>query len=153
HAEGRAEGERRPHARLAREAAEPLDVVAARGRVPGPRVRVHEPSPGAEPRPYEGRPALHGGGDPGARFDRPRILPQAAVEIADVRRGHPEGVEAEVGIGAEAQVLAQGAVDRERDAAPPLHEPRGEARLGARHELADWVGPAAVEAAAVPAPA
>ena len=105
HAERRAEGERRPHARFAREAAEPLDVVAARRRVPGAGVRVHEPPPGGEPRPHERRASLHAGRDPGARFDRPRVLPQAAVEMAEVGGGHPQGVEAEVGIGAEAQVL------------------------------------------------
>src|SRR2546425_108269 len=96
--------------------------------------------------------ALHGGGDPRARFDRPRVLPQPTVDIADIGRGHPEGVDADVGIGPETQVLAQGAVDRERDARPSLHEPSGEARLGARHEVANRVGPAAVETDAVPAP-
>src|SRR5207249_3098669 len=63
HAEGRAEGERRPHARLARETAEALDVVTARGRVPGAGVRVHEPPTGGEPRPHERGPALHGRGE------------------------------------------------------------------------------------------
>src|SRR5256885_5065016 len=149
HAEGRAEGERRPHARLTREAAEPLDVVAARGRVPGARVRVHEPPTGGQPRPHERRAPLHRGGDPGARFDRPGVLPQAAVKITEVRRGHPEGVEAEVGIGAEAQVLAQSAVQRERDARSTFHGPRRDARLGAGHEMTDRVRPAAVEAEAL----
>src|SRR5947207_1010917 len=81
-------GEGRPYARLAREAAEALDIVAARGSVPRARFRIHDSTAGAEPRPHERRPALYGGGDPGACLDRPRVLPQPAVEIADIRRGH-----------------------------------------------------------------
>src|SRR6266566_7935127 len=104
---------------------------------------------GAEPRPHERGPALHGGGDPGTRFDRPGVLPQAAVEIAEVGGGHPESVEAEVGIGAEAQVLPQGAVQRDRYTRPTFHGPRGDTRFGAGHEMTDRVRPAAVEAEAL----
>src|SRR2546427_7524147 len=49
------------------------------------------------------------------------------------RRGHPEGVEAEVGIGAEAQVLAQSAVQRERDARSTFHGDRKSTRLNSSH--------------------
>src|SRR3989442_8556720 len=69
--------------------------------------------------------------------------------MPEVGRAHPRGVEPAVRIGAEPQVLAQRAVDRERDTAPPLHVPGGETRFSARHEVADRVGPAAVEAEAV----
>src|SRR3989442_12745465 len=68
--------------------------------------------------------------------------------MPEVGRAHPRGVEPAVRIGAEPQVLAQRAVDRERDTAPPLHVPGGETRFSARHEVADRVGPAAVEAEA-----
>src|SRR3989442_10942865 len=69
--------------------------------------------------------------------------------MPEVGRAHPRGVEPAVRIGAEPQVLAQRAVDRERDTAPPLHVPGGETRFSARHEVADRGGPAAVEAEAV----
>ena len=145
-AERRPEPEGRPHARFPREPPERVHIVAIGRDDAGAGVPVHHPSPSAEPGPEHGPPPLDRGRDPGARLDRARVVPQPAIEVAQVRGRHPQHVEPDVGVGAEAKMPPQRTVHGEGDPCTAFHRPGGEARLGARCQVTDRVAPAAGEA-------
>src|SRR5205085_9920179 len=90
-----------------------------------------------------------GGRPPGPPLDATGVVPQSPLEVAQLRGRHPQGVEPDVRVGTEVQVLAQRAIHGELRPGPSLRRPRADARLATRLRMPDRIAPAAVEAETV----
>src|SRR5439155_15510590 len=69
-------------------------------------------------------------------LDGPRVIPKPPVHVAEVAHRHPDGIEARVAVGAEGQVLAQGAIGVQGDAGASFDGPSRGAGLGPRDRVA-----------------
>src|SRR6266851_4945593 len=139
HAERRLKNERGAHADLAGGAPKALHVVAIRRLHADAGVPVQNSTPYVSPRVPNRFPTNAGDRSPRPRLDRPRIVPQPPVHVADVVHRHPDRIEPGVTIGAEGEVLFERSVGVERDAGSSFDAPEGRAGLGAQHRMADRI--------------
>src|SRR3989475_12785758 len=139
----------RPSAPAPGGAPNPLAAVARRRLLAGAGIAVHAAAAHGGRAPPHLVPPTTRDRAPGPSLDRPRVVPEALVHVAEVADRHPVGVEARVAIGAEGRVLAQRAVGVQGDAGPSLEAPTRGASFGPRDRVAHRIGEAEIEALAV----